>query len=189
MKQIEQLIKFTFLFLALSVVTQTTHAKSPTVTQTGNIVHIKFNNSEYILFGDPGFETNANYQFEIPLNKSKILDPLEDLNLNEPSLPSNEPTNTQSDEINNKKDDEPQVDISALLSQANYLYNKSQYNEALKLVEHGVKLNPKSAKAWSMRGSLMYVLGNKEAAKQDWNKSLSIEPNNESLNKQIKELK
>ena len=52
--------------------------------------------------------------------------------------------------------------------------NLEQYEEAIKEYDKAIALNPKSAEAYFSRGNAKYKMGNKEGAREDFNKSFSL---------------
>lgn len=137
------------------------------VAQSGNIVQIKSEQfGNFILFGDPGFNELSAYEFSIDVSSVKSTQ-------NSSQLKKEEEKSAQPS------------DISSLLLRANQLYNRHKFIEALSIVEEAVSIQPDSAKAKAMRGSLKNVLGDKEGALKDWREATQLEINDQKLKKQL----
>ena len=153
---------FVLAFLT-SLTTIAAPTPDPTVSSSGNLVHVQTPREKILLFGDPGFEKLDHYSFSLPYENP-------------------EPQPTPSPETPSEKTVQaPDVKMSAedldfLLTKANGLYNKKNYLEALTLVEQGIRHHSHSVRAWAMRGSLMHTIGNREGAIASWQKGLELDP-------------
>lgn len=153
-----------------------------TISQTGNIVHIKGPDGfKEVYIGDPTFGQLSAYEFEVVL-----------ANAEQPPLPPEEEKADEKDEKDIKsaeeKTDEPtsDADIAALLARANQLYNQKKFLESEKVVNQALNLRPDSAKAHAMLGSLKNIMGDREAAKKEWQKALELGSTDNKLNTQLK---
>lgn len=147
--------------------TSLAYTQNLSVAQSGNIVQIKSEQfGNFILFGDPGFNELSAYEFSIDVSSSS--------NKKKPLQPKKE----------EEKSDHT-ADIDNLLIQANQLYNRHKFIEALSIVEEAVRMRPDSAKAKAMRGSLKNVLGDKDGALKDWREANQLESSDQKLKKQL----
>ena len=80
---------------------------------------------------------------------------------------------------------EPKPDLATLLMEANHLYQKRKYKQLLSLLNKAEKFYPKVHRFKTMKGSLFYSLGWKDLARQQWNDSLGLEPNQPRVRKYI----
>ena len=70
----------------------------------------------------------------------------------------------------------------------NYMY-AGKNDEAIKVLELNTVLFPNSFNVWDSLGEAYLKAGNKEKAKESYEKSMSLNPNNESGKKALAELK
>jgi tetratricopeptide (TPR) repeat protein len=70
----------------------------------------------------------------------------------------------------------------------NYLY-AGKNDEAIKVLELNTVLFPNSFNVWDSLGEAYLKAGNKEKAKENYEKSMALNPNNESGKKALAELK
>jgi len=64
-----------------------------------------------------------------------------------------------------------------------------QYDQAIKNYTEAIRLDPKIALAYSSRGTVYLQLGKKELAIQDFEKALSIDPDDELAKSVMKKLR
>ena len=67
-----------------------------------------------------------------------------------------------------------ELDLCALLSKANMKYEKGQYTAAKEIYDEVIRRNPKSFIAHFNRGRMEHLLGNKSAAKTDFEKGMKL---------------
>jgi len=72
-------------------------------------------------------------------------------------------------------------DTDRLVLEANHLYNQARYFDATLIVENILKKNPKYVRAWLMKGSLMYVQGQKDLAKKAWDEAVNLAPQDQEV--------
>lgn len=72
-------------------------------------------------------------------------------------------------------------DSDQMIVEANWLYNHRRYFEALTVVERVLRKKPDALRAWIMKGSLLYVQGEKEMAKTAWQKAQTLDPQNSEV--------
>ncbi len=65
-----------------------------------------------------------------------------------------------------------------MVLEANRLYNKKKFYESTQVVEEILRKKPDYARAWVMKGSLMYAQKQSDLAKKAWQQALVLEPNN-----------
>lgn len=73
---------------------------------------------------------------------------------------------------------EIRIAVSELIADANRLYNKRRYYEALDLVDRALAMAPFLTRAWLMKGSLLYIQGHRELAKKSWIRARELDPKN-----------
>ena len=71
-----------------------------------------------------------------------------------------------------------EFDASKQLLEARKSYFENDMKSALNKIQKAIEINPKSAQAYAMLGSVYYRLNWNALAKTHWKKSLEIEPNN-----------
>lgn len=69
-------------------------------------------------------------------------------------------------------------DVGRLVYEANHFFNQGKFYEAMAHVDELTKRRPDFVRGWIMKGSLLYVQGEKNLAKEAWEKALEIEPGN-----------
>lgn len=72
-------------------------------------------------------------------------------------------------------------DSDRMLVEANHLYNRRKYFQATEIIEELLRKKPKRVRGWIMKGSLLYVQGHKDLAKQAWTKASELEPANPDI--------
>jgi tetratricopeptide (TPR) repeat protein len=72
-------------------------------------------------------------------------------------------------------------DTARLVLEANHLYNRGKFYEASIYVEELIRKKPDFARGWVMKGSLLYVQGFKDMAKQAWQKALALAPTDQEV--------
>lgn len=162
------------------------------VVPNGNNLELTTPYGKRILFGDRGLRESRGYRIEIPLSE---LQPAE-LPKAPPSL--REIASAQAEEVSQKPEEaEPPKsltlsektqaaaplydDTDRLILEANRLYNRGKYYAASLTVEDLISKRPDYARAWVMKGSLMYVQGQKDLAKAAWKKAIELDPTNEQV--------
>jgi tetratricopeptide (TPR) repeat protein len=69
-------------------------------------------------------------------------------------------------------------DSDVLVVDANRLFNRRRYHEALTIVTQLLRKRPDYIRGWLMKGSLFMVQGHKELAVKAWRKAQEIDPQN-----------
>ncbi len=88
------------------------------------------------------------------------------------------------DDLPRKKQEKMLVEYDntdRLVVEANHLYNKGRYYEALQYVDEVIRKKPNFLRAHMMKGSLLYVLGQKDLAQDSWKKALALDPENKDI--------
>lgn len=83
--------------------------------------------------------------------------------------------------------DKPKLNIDEELSKANSFYLSSKYNKASTVIDALLKQEPNNARAIAMRGSILMVLGSKDAALKEWQRALELSDKNSSLYLELEE--
>lgn len=143
------------------------------VYETGTQLQVVTPYGNKIIEGDFPIESTSGYRVEIPLSDLAPAkkDPIPDLR--RPAAVGEEwgfsppPGNYD--------------DTDRLLLDANHLYNQGRFYDATLVVETLLKRNPKLQRAWLMKGSLMYVQGQKDLAKKAWEQAVALAPGDESV--------
>ncbi len=162
------------------------------IIPNGNNLELVTPYGRRILFGDINLKKARDYRFEIPL--SEIRPP--EVKPPPPPAPPPGPTVVVapiSRETASEKPPEPPEpkvppkvvveydNTDRLILEANRQYNRGQFYEASLTVEEILLNHPDLARAWVMKGSLMYVQGQKDLAKNAWQKALEIDPKNNEV--------
>lgn len=169
------------------------------VVPNGNNLELITPYGKRVLFGDRGLRESRGYRIEIPLSE---LQPLE---LQKALQSAREIASTKPEEVAKKTDEAkpPESaesaakslvppnqtpvavpiydDTDRLILEANRLYNRGKYYAASLTVEDLISKRPDYARAWVMKGSLMYVQGQKDLAKAAWQKAIELDPKNEQV--------
>ncbi|MBY0370211.1 tetratricopeptide repeat protein, partial [bacterium] len=161
------------------------------VNQLGNNLELVTPYGRRLIFGDFGFNNAREYRLEIPIEqlfptgqKPPVAEknkPVEDAARavkeaaeaakNAASVPRNVaqiPEHTIVEYDNTDR----------LFLEANRLYNRGRYYQATLTVEEILSKRPDMARGWVMKGSLLYVQGQRDLAKTAWEKSLELDPKN-----------
>lgn len=170
-------------FIALGLgVMSVAQAKLPpgyAVTQTGNLVFVKTPWGSSVYIGPVGMDSINHYAFEIPLSDFRAqVSASQGGSYTATGMPQG-PSNTGPASMG---------DEGALIQEANRLYNKGDFRRALEYVDELSRRNPKNVRAWVMKGSLMHVMGQKDLARQSWQKALDIDPTNTQIENILKEM-
>jgi hypothetical protein len=177
-------------------------AKDYEVRQNGNNLELITPYGRKLIFGDYGFKNQHDYKFSIPLDALRPA----------PLKAEEKPTDRQVANVAppNPKDDEksgadkkssslndavpPRVIVEydysdRLILEANRLYNRRKFYEASLTIEELLTKRPDYPRGWVMKGSLMYVQGHRDLAKQAWEKALELDPQNSQVKQYLGRLK
>ncbi len=69
-------------------------------------------------------------------------------------------------------------DADSLVVDANRLFNRRRFYEALTVVDQLLRKRPEFTRGWLMKGSLLLVQGHKDLAMKAWKKAQELEPAN-----------
>lgn len=174
------------------------------VVPNGNNLELITPYGRRILFGDQALKKAGNYRFEIPL--SELRPPA--VEAEKPAAPPSptviyapmgrEPASEKNETPNPNPPAAPvtpprvvvEYDNSdRLILEANRLYNRGKYYEAALTVEELLVKRPELPRAWVMKGSLMYVQGQRDLAKNAWQKALELDPENKEVQNFLGRLK
>lgn len=72
-------------------------------------------------------------------------------------------------------------DADSLVVDANRLFNRRRFYEALTVVDQLLRKRPAYARGWLMKGSLLLVQGHKDLALKAWTKAKELEPENQEV--------
>jgi len=86
-----------------------------------------------------------------------------------------------------KEDDASKASKHVLYAQTYFFERK--YDRAMNEIDRSLELNPKSAVAYSLKGSVHYKKGEKQRAVSAWERSLELDPNQEDVKKMLNNLK
>jgi len=158
-------------------------------------------------FGDPRVTAGQNYTLEVPLKDLKRSPSPSEANRAPAALmpsptpmesvttsraPSTAPTLAPSPVPSPSPSPTPETvpraedsDILIYILEANRLYNHGKYYEALNYVNEVTNRRPKYARGWIMKGSLLYVLGQKDLAKIAWDQALALSPNDAQITQML----
>jgi hypothetical protein len=100
-------------------------------------------------------------------------------------MPTPSPTPTPEEkkaQEEKEKEKQAEVDDTArLIVEANRFYNQGKYYEAQLYVEEVLRKRPKYVRAWVMKGSLLYVQGHKDLAREAWQSVQAFDPENQQI--------
>ncbi len=150
------------------------------VYETGTELQVVTPYGNKTITGDFPIETSSNYRIEVPLQdlvpapaKDKPWEKYERRN------PSSQGENGFSPpQIRAMQDYD---DTDRLVLEANHLYNQGRFYDASNVVEEILKRNPKYVRALLMKGSLMYVQGQKDLAKKAWEEASLLQPGDKEI--------
>ena len=147
-------------------------------SQTNNIIQLRTPYGTTLLMGDLGFEKLWDYEFEIPLAPLRAAGG---------SAGTGSGAGSGSGQGQGGRSDVSSMeDVSSLIVEANRLYNLAQFTESLRFVDEIIRRDPGNVRGWTMKGSLLHILGQKELAKSAWEKALSLQPENAELKKLLR---
>lgn len=78
--------------------------------------------------------------------------------------------------------------LSSLLFRANKLFQKKKFEEAMSVLDHAENIAPQNHKVKAMKGSLFYLMGWKEMAREHWESSLKINPKQTKVQQYLERL-
>lgn len=158
------------------------------VRQTGMGYELVTPNGSKLMLGEYAPNGVHNFRVEVPLNElapppkkeerkpdSALLPPVEDKKAPE-ICPKPEPK-----AVNREFDDSDKY-----ILEANQLYNQGKFYESSQVVEELLRKKPEMVRGWIMKGSLMYVMKQKELAFKAWNQAKALDPENSEVNDLIK---
>lgn len=167
------------------------------VEEQGNNLILITPDGRRILFGEHNLHSEKSYQFEIPLSELTDEKAAGPANRAPASVakPDGEPTPTPFYDVDwdwEEPDEDkslvavptvtpiptPKVDYDGndnLILKANRLFHKGKYYEAALYVEELIRRKPDSLRAWLMKGSVFFKLGQKDLAKQAWAQAAKLD--------------
>jgi len=171
------------------------------VDEIGKTIQLHTPYGEKVLWGDFDLQRSSNYKLEIPLElidpayKKKLLEKqgIKDVSNSESNTNSTNSTNSTTNNTINTEiirnpatglgiNSQPTIvkydESDRLVLEANRLYNRGKFYEASMVVEELLRRSPEHVRGWVMKGSLMHVQGQKDMAKNAWQKALVLDPNN-----------
>jgi hypothetical protein len=175
------------------------------VVPNGNNLELITPFGKRILFGDRGLRESRGYRIEIPLSELRPPEPpkvpperevastpREDAGKNLDGAPKDESAQSSKGLALPEKNQASVPlydDTDRLILEANRLYNRGKFYAASLTVEDLISKRPDYARAWVMKGSLMYVQGQKDLAKTAWKKAIELDPSNEQVKAYLGRLK
>jgi tetratricopeptide (TPR) repeat protein len=174
------------------------------IIPNGNNLELVTPYGRRILFGDAALKRARDYRFEIPLSElrppappeaTKPAPPVPPTVIIAPADRSPAATKKPEEEFEKAKPTVPprvivEYDYSdRLILEANRLYNRRKFYEASLTVEELLSKHPDLPRAWVMKGSLMYVQGQRDLAKTAWQKALELDPENREVQNFLGRLK
>jgi cytochrome c-type biogenesis protein CcmH/NrfG len=76
-----------------------------------------------------------------------------------------------------------------MVLEANWLYNHRRYFEASTLVKRILTKQPNLVRGWVMKGSLLYVQGEKSLARKAWEHAQTLDPENVEVKQLLEKYK
>ncbi len=131
-----------------------------------------------------------NYRIEIPIETIRPPPPPEtptvEAPVEEPEEIEPAPEKKEETKVEEKPTEPTRViveydDSDRLILEANRLYNRGKFYEATVHVDELLRRKPYFIRGWVMKGSLLHVQGQKDLAKNAWQKALNLDPENKEL--------
>jgi len=154
------------------------------VYETGTELQVVTPYGNKTITGDFPIETSSNYRIEVPL--ADLMPAKKDPRPWEQRGPASKdewgfsPPPVRAGDYD---------DSDKLVLEANHLYNQGRYFDASLVVESLLRRNPKYTRAWIMKGSLMYVQGQKDLAKKAWDQAISLSPDDVEVREALERYK
>lgn len=175
------------------------------VEEQGNNMILITPDGRRILFGDQNLPSEKAYEFEIPLSEltdekvkekndrapASVASPTPspppfydvDWDWEEPDedpvvLVTPTPTPTPISSPTPTPTPTPKVEYDgsdALILKANRLFHKGRFYEAAMYVEEVLRRKPDHMRAWLMKGSVLYKLGQKDLAQKAWQQAITLD--------------
>lgn len=130
--------------------------------------------------GDLGLKDAQNYRIDIPLDQ--LIPPKVREALEKQEQKQEEVKKEVAREVANDGTD-------SMVIQANRLYNNGEYLRATMHVEEILRRNPEYVRGWIMKGSLLWVQGEKDLALKAWKEAEGLEPNNDQIKRILSKYK
>lgn len=172
------------------------------VEEQGNNLILITPEGRRILFGEYNLPTEKAYEFEIPLSElsdEKVIP--KKVDRAPASVPNPSPTPYYDVDWDWEEPDEdpvalvtptptpsptpsptptptPKVEYDAtdsLILKANRLFHKGRYYETAMYVEEILRRKPEHMRAWLMKGSVLYKLGQKDLAQKAWQQAVVLD--------------
>lgn len=162
-----------------------------------------------IVFDNPEGERPRTYRLQIPISDLKppetakaeppapapvavVAPPAREPSMVAPPAPP-EPDQAEKPKEPEKKEEAPAIakydDSDSLILEANRLFNRGDYFTATTRIDELLRRNPSFTRAWIMKGTLLYVQGFKDLAKNAWEKAYSLSENNTEVKKLLEKVK
>lgn len=138
------------------------------VTRSGSILQLNTPYGQTTFLGDKGFEKLKSFSLEVPIANLRG-------ELDGGGLTGGWNSGGES----GAKPDE--VAMEQMLLEADRLFNEGALRESLRYIDEIIRRDPKFSRGWMMKGSVLYVLGQKDLAKKAWVKAYTLDPANEQL--------
>lgn len=148
-------------------------------------------NTPYGVLTVPGnYSSRTRYKFSVPLEDIKIALEKSGEDTRYLGRPDFGPPPFPREPAEDGKDREPDAikpptfadpALDRLVVEANRLYNRRKFYDALLLVDRIVALAPEYARGWLMKGSLLYLQGQKDLAKRAWEEAKKLDPSNKDV--------
>lgn len=175
------------------------------IEESGNNLILVTPDGRRILFGDQNMASERAYQFEIPLSELRDSGLATEPDRKPASVaqPSNSPSPVPSPfydpDWDWEDDEEPVVIVPSpkpsptpsptpkveydgsdtMILKANRLFHRRKFYEAALYVDEVLRRNPKSLRAWLMKGSILYKLNQKDLAYQAWQTAAKLDKKGE----------
>ncbi len=164
------------------------------VRQNGNNIEVVTPYGKRMIFGDQGFKQAHDYKLEIPLDELRPPKP------KTVAAPPPEPAKPERIVATEEPKPEPPAETppkvvleydysDRLVLEANRLYNRRKFYEATITVDELLTRRPDYPRGWVMKGSLMYVQGQRDLAKSAWERALELDPENAQVKQYLGRLK
>jgi tetratricopeptide (TPR) repeat protein len=165
---------------------QSALAEEYTVLEAVNGVDVRSPSGDHFFLGDAHTVNSPQYRLEVPLKDlQKTRQPTAILAVPPPpAAPAQKPEPPPKPVV--KEEPAPKYgtddsDVLGFLLEANRLFNRGKYYESMSFVDEVIRRRPANVRAWVMKGSLLFLLGQKDLARQSWEKATALAPQDKQV--------
>lgn len=161
----------------------TTEEGSALMSEAG-MINIQRHTKEYtISMILDATDDNVYFVMDLPQDESEALTDESELN------PEDEVQDTLPDQKSAKTPVEAPAEASKYVLYAQTYFFERKYDRAIAEVDRAIEIEPDSAVAHSLKGSIHFKRGETDKAKKSWQRSLELDPNQEDVKKALGAMK